>query len=346
MWRARTSAIARATRTRRDSRRRRAPSAPSASGNGPRQRKGENDERTHRGRARLWGMSRRAGVFKRDGWWWIDYRDADGKRHREKAAPTCQVAKLVYRDKMARIARGEVLGIREEGLRVSDFVEKRYWPAVAGTLAAPWAERTRAILDRVLLPRFGDATLAGVRREAIETWYAERLGQVSATTANKELARLKHLLGRAETWGYLRANPARPIKRTREQPGRTRYLSETEYTRLFQGADVTVTASDGRTWTIRRTPNPALARYMLFALHTGARRSELRRLRWADVDLRARTLTFHHTKNGHTRAVPMTDTLRAALVAFPRPLSPEAPVLPEREPKVISRAFARLVADL
>jgi integrase len=85
---------------------------------------------------------------------------------------------------------------------------------------------------------------------------------------------------------------------------------------------------------------------MLAALHTGARRSELVRLRWADVDMRARTITFRHTKNGYSRSVPMTDTLRQAFAALRRPLSPEASVLPEREPKVISRAFGRLVAGL
>lgn len=42
----------------------------------------------------------------------------------------------------------------------------------------------------------------------------------------------------------------------------------------------------------------------------------------------------------------MTGTLREALAALPRPLSPDAPVPPERKPKVISRAFSRLVADL
>ena len=42
----------------------------------------------------------------------------------------------------------------------------------------------------------------------------------------------------------------------------------------------------------------------------------------------------------------MTETLHAVLASLPRPLSPEAHVLPEREPKVISRAFARLVKDL
>ena len=180
-----------------------------------------------------------------------------------------------------------------------------------------------------------------MRRESIETWYAERLGQVSATTANNELARLKHLLGRAETWGYLKSNPARSIRRSREAPGRTRYLS-----RLLNGHEATIMSSNGRTWAARREPNPALRLYVMAALQTGGRRGELVRLRWSDVDMRARTITFRHTKNGHARSVPMTYTMWSALATPPRPISPEAPVLPPRDPKVLSRAFARLVADL
>ena len=125
---------------------------------------------------------------------------------------------------MTAIARGEILGVREEGLRLKDFVERRYWPAVSGTLAPMWAARSQTMLDGIILPRFGDMKLSAIRQEAVETWYAERLGKVSATTANKELARLKHLLGRAVTWGYLKANPARAIKRAKEAPGRVRYL--------------------------------------------------------------------------------------------------------------------------
>ena len=39
---------------------------------------------------------------------------------------------------------------------------------------------------------------------------------------------------------------------------------------------------------------------------TGARRGELLGLRWPDMDLKRGTLTFHATKNGARRAVPLT----------------------------------------
>ncbi len=45
---------------------------------------------------------------------------------------------------------------------------------------------------------------------------------------------------------------------------------------------------------------------VVLALATGARRGELLSLRWSDVDLKRDVLTFRETKNGETRAVPLT----------------------------------------
>lgn len=287
-------------------------------------------------------MSRRDGVFKRNGWWWIDYEDADGKRHREKAAPSYEVARLVYRDKMNAIAKGEVTGVREEGIRFRDFVDKRYWPAVSATLAPAWRERSRDLLDRQIFPAFGDARLSAIRQDAIERWFAARLERVKPSTANKELSRLKHALGRAVVWGYLKASPAARVKKAKESDGRVRYLTAEERDRLVNGSDDTVKASDGRAWTVRHEPNATLKAYIVAALQTGARRSELLRLTWGDVDMRQRTVTFRQTKNGHDRTIPMTAPMHALLGSLLRSLDSTAPVLPHYDdPKVLTRAFTR-----
>ena len=44
----------------------------------------------------------------------------------------------------------------------------------------------------------------------------------------------------------------------------------------------------------------------MLALSCGARKGELVSLRWPDVDLKRGTLTFHETKNGERRTVPLT----------------------------------------
>jgi integrase len=291
--------------------------------------------------------STRDGLFKKNGWWWLDWYDAEGRRHRKKAAPDYSTAKLMYRDLKTAIAKGEVIGIREEGTQLRDFVEKKYWPTVAPTLAPEWAERSRGILDATILPTFGDARLSSLRQEAIERWYGERRGQVKASTANKELARLKHLLGRAIAWGYAKANPAAKVSKAKEPSGRIRYLTPEERRALLEGGDGVVTAKDGRSWAVRHHASPTLRLYMVAALHTGARRGELVRLTWADVDMKRKALTFRETKNGRDRTVPMTETLRRELQALPRPLDAGEPVLPRYgDPRALTRAFARHVKRL
>lgn len=257
----------------------------------------------------------RDGLFQRNGWWWLDYYDAEGKRHRKKAAPDYTTAKLIYRQTMTAIARGEVLGVREEGLRLKEFVERIWWPRTKLRLAPAWAERVKAwCLDSVILPRFGAFKLLGLRKDTIEAWATERIGSVSASTFNKELWTVKNICKCAVDWGYMKASPAQDGKRLKEPNGRVRYLTAEERETLIREANAT------------------LRLYIVAALQTGARRSELVRLRWKDVDFKTRTVRFTNTKNGDSRAVPMTDTLSDLIQGFARPLDPEAPVFPEREP--------------
>jgi integrase len=288
-------------------------------------------------------LGTRDGLFQRRGWWWLDYYDAEGKRHRKKAAPDYQTAKLIYRSTMSAIAKGEATGIREEGLTFSVFVEQRYWPALKPTVAVSWAERTRGILDRQLLPRFGGLAMTAIRREAIEAWYGERCAAVKASTANKELGRLKHALARASDWGYLRVSPAARIRKAKEPTGRTRYLTDEERTRLLEGDEVTIKTSDGRAWTQRRAPSPVLRVYLVAALHTGARRGEFCQLTGADVDWKAKTLTLRAQKTKTVRTLPMTEALEQLLRSLPRSLDPAAPLLPAIQPMELTRAFRRYV---
>src|SRR5262249_35833431 len=56
----------------------------------------------------------------------------------------------------------------------------------------------------------------------------------------------------------------------------------------------------------RASRNPHLYLVVMLALSCGARKGELVSLRWPDVDLKRGTLTFHETKNGERRTVPLT----------------------------------------
>jgi integrase len=82
------------------------------------------------------------------------------------------------------------------------------------------------------------------------------------------------------------------VRKLKLPRGRVRFLSDEERTGLLH--------------VCRGSHNPYLYTVVVLALSTGARKGELLSLRWSDVDLKRRVLTFRETKNGETRSVPLT----------------------------------------
>lgn len=84
-------------------------------------------------------------------------------------------------------------------------------------------------------------------------------------------------------------------------------------------------------------------------LQTGLRKSEFLGLRWKDIDLKAGVLTIPRSKNGETRHVPLTSTVRAIIGNLPRALNRSALVFPNSEGKRDLRwpekIFPGVVAD-
>src|SRR5262249_40243838 len=115
----------------------------------------------------------------------------------------------------------------------------------------------------------------------------------ATSTVNRYLSALAHAFCIAvREWGWLEDSPMRNVRKPREPRGRVRYLSDEERHRLLGAC--------------RESLNPSLHTIVVLALSTGARRGELLSLRWPDVDLKRGTLTFHRTKNGERRTVPLT----------------------------------------
>ena len=52
--------------------------------------------------------------------------------------------------------------------------------------------------------------------------------------------------------------------------------------------------------------------------HTGARKNEIRPLKWSQVDFATGFINLHHTKNGEDRSIAMNDQLRSFLNDMPK----------------------------
>jgi integrase len=70
--------------------------------------------------------------------------------------------------------------------------------------------------------------------------------------------------------------------------------------------------------TCREWPDPQEGNFQILALYTGMRRSELRKLKWADVDLARGFILLRDPKGGEDQRVPMNDATAEILKAHPR----------------------------
>jgi integrase len=236
-------------------------------------------------------------VFKKGRSWYIDYY-LKGVRKRKKIGPSKHVAELALAQVQVKIAKGEYLGIYDDKrITLAQFSEE--YLAYARANKAPMSVR-RDLISLVPLSAAFPDYLSAITTKTIEEYKVRRLQTVKPATINKELALLKHMFTKAIEWGYVKQNPAKPVKLLKEPPGRLRYLTPEELIRLLEACA------------------PHLKPIVLTAVHTGMRRREILSLRWADVDLRKRMITLTKTKNNERRICPINGQLAAVLRTVPR----------------------------
>ena len=148
-------------------------------------------------------------------------------------------------------------------------------------------------LGSYYLCHISPSMLAELRDQLLkETTYRNSIR--SPSTVNRYLAALSKALTTAvKEWGWLKENPLSKISRPREAKGRERYLEKEEISRLLIECK-------------KCQKSPYLYAIVLFALATGARLGEILNLKWDDLDFIRSIATFHETKNGETRSVPLS----------------------------------------
>lgn len=100
-------------------------------------------------------------------------------------------------------------------------------------------------------------------------------------------------------WGYRFDNPVRSIEVPSNGTARNRRLEPGEYDRLVAE--------------VKRCRNRFMVPLFVLAVETAARRGELLRLEWPNVDLEAGTAVLLDTKNGEDRVIPLSSTARQVL---------------------------------
>jgi integrase len=142
----------------------------------------------------------------------------------------------------------------------------------------------------------------------------------------RSLALLSHVhTVAAKDWGYLVDNPVTKIRKPRAANARSRRPTADELEAV-----------------LANLANPELRTFVLLAIETAMRRSELFWLTWDRVDLGKRLVFLKHTKNGDSRHIVLSTRAVELLALLDR--NNQGRVFHFRHRDTPSKAFARAVA--
>lgn len=137
---------------------------------------------------------------------------------------------------------------------------------------------TRYNLTKYILPDLGDVALDQLTPARVEAVYAGWDARYSPSTTRRWHGIVRAVLADAERLGEVGRNPMRVVRPAGgPAPERVHILSPAEVRAAIEHA-----------------PSPAVATFFELSSHTGARRGSILALRWRDVDLEAKTVTFAH----------------------------------------------------
>ena len=198
-----------------------------------------------------------------------------------------------------------ILAPKQTMPRLMPMVE-RYVEEVTPTKKGELQERYRA--NQFRKTKLADMPLDKVTGEVVAQYRDARLKEVSANTVRLELAFLSVVFEQCrKEWGFPVSNPVRQIRMPKAGKARQRRLEAGEEDALLEAC--------------KASRAYYLHSFVVLAIETGMRSSEMLRMRWEHVNLNNRTVFLPDTKNGSPRTVPLSTRALNAIHALPRAIN-------------------------
>lgn len=243
----------------------------------------------------------------------IQYRNRHGRSRRvtvgRYGVMTLEEARTEARLQLSAVSRGsDPRQERDEGrsaMTVKDLVDRYMSDHCEGRCKASTIKAHQWLLDRFIIPAVGRRSIHELRHSDVDALHQSL--KETRYNANRVLGLLKAMYGRARVWNLvdIHVDPTagvRPFRETRRQ----RFLSMEELRKLAVTLDLA--EQDG---TISRIVGAA---YRLLVL-TGARLSEIQKLKWEEVDLaNGLILLKEHKSDRHgAKAIPLSQAASRVL---------------------------------
>ena len=216
--------------------------------------------------ARRWVQSTEAAIRERR-----HFKNTESKKH--------TVSELIERY-LKKVKRENPKRIRD----IEPMLE--WWRKELGHYVL--ADLSRAIISESI-EKLSQRKLKRINKETGDAEYPH----ISPARINRHISALSHACTIAvNEWEWLEDNPMKKIKKLKEPRGRVRFLDDKEREALLDAC--------------KQAPYEHLYLIVVLALSTGARRSEIMKLRWADIDFNRKQIVLHETKNKERRVIPLT----------------------------------------
>jgi integrase len=142
--------------------------------------------------------------------------------------------------------------------------------------------------------------LANIEKSDVEALHAKVGRDSGRYAANRLLALLSKMFSVAQGWGWKGDNPAKGIKKFKEE-SRERFLEGDEMPRFFKA--------------LAEEPNTIARDFFLTSLLTGARKTNVLMMRWAEIDLDKARWRIPETKSGESHTLPLPQAIVEVLKA-------------------------------
>lgn len=232
------------------------------------------------------------GLYKRGQVWWMSFTNNDVQYRRSTETEDKKLAIRIFDKLKGEIAEGKWFErLPGEHFTFENLITKYLEEYSAVNKAKSSHKRDKSLADH-LKKSFKDQYLLDITPSMVSDYKIKRRAEgASPRTINYELTLMSHAFNIAiKEWEWVDDNPIKRVQKERVNNLIERWLTLNEEKNLLQASPK---------W---------LREIIVFAIHTGLRRSEILDLKWSQVDMVRRTVTILEQKNGGVDTLPLNAT--------------------------------------
>ncbi|AXK43489.1 site-specific integrase [Erythrobacter aureus] len=193
--------------------------------------------------------------------------------------------------------------------------------------AADWLERrkptmrsfgvTRGNVKSALNPSFGKKALNAISVSDVNRWIGQQSKNLKPASVQRQLNTFNAIMNDAVQAGLIDRNPSDRADKIRGIEPRLRFVTDDEWTHILATAEKIEAEQREAKKRVPQQTTGWLNLFLIWALNSGMRRSEIMSLTWSSVrkiDQETTVVEVLNTKTSRPRHVTCTDEMKAVLV--------------------------------